>query len=124
MNELPEANFIEIILLYFGFRSRYRVENNSMLPALRSGEQVIVKKSAKINVGDIVIAKHPFKKSVEIIKRIKEIDKNGKYFLVGDNSDESTDSRTFGAVSIECIKGKVISRLNNFDNGKVQSKNG
>ncbi len=119
MNDLRAANFIEIILLYFGFRSRYRVENNSMFPALRSGEQVIIKKSAKLKVGDIVIARHPYKKSVEIIKRIKEIDEGGKYFLIGDNKDESSDSRTFGAVSIEYIKGKVISRLSNYDIGKV-----
>lgn len=111
MSELPEANFIEIILLYFGFRSRYRVENNSMLPLLKEGDQVVVKRDATLKTGEIVIAQHPFKQSVEMIKRIKEIDKNGRYFLIGDNQDESTDSRTFGAVSIECIKGKVISRL-------------
>ena len=110
-DELPAANFIEIILLYFGFRNRYQVENNSMLPALRSGEQVIVKKGAKLKAGDIVIAQHPYKRSVEIVKRIEKIEKDGKFFLTGDNADESTDSRTFGAVSIECIKGKVISRL-------------
>ena len=82
-----------------------------MLPALRSGEQVIVKKSAKIKAGDIVIAQHPYKRSVEMIKRIEKIESDGKFFLIGDNADESTDSRAFGAVSIECIKGKVISRL-------------
>lgn len=111
MSDLQKANFIEIILLYFGFRNRYRVENNSMLPTLKSGDQVVIKKSSKLKNGDIVVAYHPFKKSVEIIKRIKEIDENGNYFLIGDNSEESTDSRTFGAISLKYIKGKVVSRL-------------
>lgn len=124
MNELPEANFIEIVLLYFGFRSRYQVENNSMLPVLKQGDQVLVKRDAKVKTGDIVIARHPFKKPVEMIKRIREINDNGNYYLVGDNLSESTDSRTFGAVSIECIEGKVVARLSNYDIGKVQSKNG
>jgi len=82
-----------------------------MMPLLKHGDQVTVNESAELDAGDIVIALHPFKKGVEMVKRIREIDENGKYFLVGDNPDESTDSRTFGAISVECIKGKVVSRL-------------
>jgi nickel-type superoxide dismutase maturation protease len=110
-NELPEAGFFDIASILFDYRVRYRVEGSSMLPVLREGEQVVVDKNAKIKVGDIVIARHPFKKSVVMIKRVREIDEKGNYFLLGDNPDESEDSRAFGAVSIEYIKGKVVSRL-------------
>jgi len=58
-----------------------------------------------------VIASHPFKSGLELAKRITAVDANGKYFLVGDNSDESTDSRTFGPVSLKYIKGKITARL-------------
>jgi nickel-type superoxide dismutase maturation protease len=111
MNKLPKVGLIETALLLFDFRTRYRVEGDSMMPLLKHGDQVTVDESAELDAGDIVIARHPFIKGVEMVKRIKEIDENGKYFLVGDNPDESTDSRTFGAISVECIKGKVVSRL-------------
>jgi len=82
-----------------------------MLPLLKHGDQVLVDENTELEIGDIVIAQHPFKRDVEMIKRIKKTDENGRYFLVGDNPDESTDSRTFGTVSVECIKGKVVRHL-------------
>lgn len=111
MNEVPEAGFIDIALLLFDYRVRYRVEGDSMLPVLKAGDQLVVDEHAGVGVGDIVIAQHPFMNSVEMVKRIAQIDERGRFFLLGDNPAESTDSRTFGAVSIEYIKGKVISRL-------------
>lgn len=44
------------------------------------------------------------------IKRIGKI-KEGKYFLVGDNKKDSQDSRRFGSVKREQIKGKVIRKI-------------
>lgn len=111
MNEVPKAGLIQKLLLILELRERYRIEGDSMQPVLRDGDEVVVDEKAKVGIGDIVIARHPFKKSLEMAKRITAIDANGKFFLVGDNSDESTDSRNFGPVSIECIKGKVTARL-------------
>ena len=108
--ELPNAGLILRILVLFGLRALYRIEGESMFPIIMEGAQVVVDEGASVTVGDIVVARHPFKTSLEMAKRITGIDANGKYFLVGDNSDESTDSRTFGPVSIECIKGKVVAR--------------
>ena len=111
MNEMPVTGFYEKLLLVLGLRTIYRIEGDSMSPVLASGENVLVDEGADVSIGDVVIARHPFKESVEMAKRITAIDANGKFFLVGDNSDESTDSRKFGPVSLECIKGKVTSRL-------------
>ena len=66
---------------------------------------------SRIDVGDIILAEHPYKSSVKIIKRIAEIESDGKLQLIGDNPAQSTDSRTFGAVSIESIVGRVVCRL-------------
>lgn len=111
MSEVRKAGFIQKILLVLELRERYRIEGGSMEPVLHDGDEVVVDEKAKVGIGDIVIASHPFKKSVEMAKRITAIDANGKFFLVGDNADESTDSRTFGPVPIECIKGKITARL-------------
>ena len=54
--------------------------------------------------GDVVV----FEKYNRLyIKRIGKI-KEEKYFLVGDNKKDSEDSRRFGSVSREQIKGKII----------------
>lgn len=83
-----------------------------MYPTLKNGEAVLVDKAAEtIEVGDIVLAKHPVEQVSEVIKRVQKINERGHYFLVGDNLDDSNDSRNFGAVTREYIKGKVIARL-------------
>ncbi len=105
------ANWFDIISLLSGYSQRYRVEGNSMLPTLKNGEEVLVKTGKILQIGDIVVANHPFKQSVIIIKRIEKISTSGKLFLVGDNPSESTDSRNFGEISAEEIIGKVVCRL-------------
>lgn len=81
-----------------------------MNPTLKDGEAVLVDREAEIEVGDIVIARHPIGQN-EIAKRVGRINERGHYYLVGDNQDESEDSRDFGAVTREYIKGKVVARL-------------
>lgn len=111
MKELPEASIFDIGLIFLGKRFKYIVEGNSMSPLLKDGDKVLVDRNAKIEVGDIVVAKHPVEQISEIMKRVEQINEHGDYFLVGDNLDESTDSRHYGAVTREYIKGKVIARL-------------
>ncbi len=110
-NELPEAGWKEKVLFKLGRRRAFLVEGDSMLPTLKNGDGILIDADAKIDAGDILLAKHPFKKSVIILKRLAEIDENGNYFLVGDNPSESTDSRTFGAISAKHILGKAVCRL-------------
>ena len=60
----------------------------------------------KPRAGDVVVAKHP-SEWLEVIKRIRKI-KKGKYYLEGDNSTQSIDSRHFGPVERNHILAKVI----------------
>jgi nickel-type superoxide dismutase maturation protease len=108
---MKTANWFDIISLLLKYSQRCRVEGDSMLPTLKHGEEVIVKSCETFQIGDIVFAKHPYKKSVKMIKRIEKISTSGKLFLVGDNPSESTDSRSFGEISAKEIIGKVVCRL-------------
>ena len=108
----PKANWFDIFLLLIGRRKRFCINGDSMSPCLKNGDEVLIKKPTNLKIGDVVLANHPFKKSVKILKRISEIDSNGKYFLIGDNPNESTDSRTFGAISLNEVLGKVEAKLN------------
>jgi len=101
------------------------VQGKSMLPRYRNGEVVIILKAtyglrsnshgyfvrwANPVKGDVVAAVQPFTREV-IIKRIGEIrsdEISPHYFLVGDNSLESIDSRDFGLVPLSSLIGKVI----------------
>ncbi len=111
MNDLSKASFYEIGLIFLGSRHKYICEGKSMNPTLKDGETVLVDRAAKIEIGDIVIAKHPVEQNSEIVKRVERINERGDYFLIGDNLEDSNDSRHFGAVTREYIKGKVVARL-------------
>ncbi|MCU0238926.1 MAG: nickel-type superoxide dismutase maturation protease [Pyrinomonadaceae bacterium] len=109
---MKTATYIDIFWLLLDYYQRYRIEGNSMLPTLQNGDQVLVEKNENYQINDIVVAKHPFQKSVILIKRISEINEKG-FYLIGDNASESTDSRTLGTFAKKDLLGKVICKLNN-----------
>ena len=89
-----------------------KVEGISMLPTLEDGEFCLIKeKKFAINEGDIYVFE------VEgygyVIKRLKHVKTalwNGEksYFIQGDNTDYSIDSRDFGYLPEKSVKGKVF----------------
>lgn len=111
MKHLPNASLYEIALVFLGSRHKYICEGTSMNPTLKDGEVVLVDREATIEIGDIVVAKQPTDQNSEVVKRVARINERGHYFLVGDNPDDSTDSRHYGAVRREYIRGKVVARL-------------
>ena len=112
---LPDATFREIILWLLRQRKRLRVTGASMQPLLKPGEEILIdlnayQKSAP-EIGDIIVAFHPYRSNFSIVKRIVSIEKEENFFLQGDNSLESTDSRSYGAIKLDQIIGKVICRF-------------
>jgi type IV secretory pathway protease TraF len=76
-----------------------------MVPTLYPGQYVIATNLFnKPVINDVVVIRH---NQVDKIKRIKNI-QNQKLFLIGDNSRQSVDSRSFGWLSINSVVGRVI----------------
>jgi nickel-type superoxide dismutase maturation protease len=106
--ELPEVTLKERLMLLFGRRRLLKVEGDSMLPTLTSGDIVVIDPGANAVEGDIVVANHPYIRSVRLVKRVERIDDRGRYVLKGDNPKSSTDSRTYGGIANIDITGKVV----------------
>ncbi len=89
----------------------FRVRDSSMRPSLSDGDYVVVSLLHYIfshpKPRDMVVLKHP-KKDLFIVKRIERETPYG-YFVLGDNTTLSEDSRAFGTVDKSSIVGKVIS---------------
>lgn len=88
--------------------SRFTIVGNSMFPTLVPGQDVVSFNwsylSRKPKVGDIVVIKVEGK---SMVKRVKSVQGN-EIMVEGDNIDQSTDSRHFGAVTADQIVGQVI----------------
>ncbi len=112
---LPEITLREFLLWLVGKRKRFRITGNSMLPLLQPGEEVLIdsriSEAQSLKVGELVVAQHPSENNIQLIKRISAISEKGDYFVLGDNLEESTDSRTFGSLSIDQIMGRVTCRF-------------
>lgn len=90
--------------------SRFIVVGHSMQPTISPGTHVFVSSLPYLfqqpKLGDLVVVKIPLKNNC-LLKRITKI-KGSNYFLSGDNSKDSTDSRKFGPVNRSAILGKVV----------------
>jgi signal peptidase I len=111
MTKLREANWKDRFMHLLGRRKIFRVQGDSMFPTLKDGDKVMIIRTRSIVPGDVVLADHPYKSSVKMLKRVTEINDEGRYLVAGDNPAESTDSRAFGSLSIECIQGKAVCRM-------------
>ncbi|MEI9914356.1 MAG: S24 family peptidase [Candidatus Saccharibacteria bacterium] len=80
-----------------------RVVGSSMLPTLKPG-QIVIGIRPRIIEGRLVIAVH---KDKEIVKRLTKIDGN-KIYIIGDNPDQSSDSRNFGWINKNQLLASVI----------------
>lgn len=92
------------------------VSGRSMYPTLVDGEKLWSVRTylVPVEIGDIVVAK-PYALADDpsldynrlVIKRVHRAE-NGYYYLLGDNPDESYDSRNYGWVSKKEIVAKVM----------------
>ena len=84
-----------------------RIIGPSMEPALRNGDCWVARLGGTVSVGDVVLAVHPLRPDLQIVKRIVRASGSG-WWVEGDNPDSSDDSRAFGPV--DEVLGKLVFR--------------
>jgi len=108
------GELINLVLWLVGRRHRYRVVGRSMYPTLSPGDKVWVDLRAytesRPQEGEIVLVRHPYRTDLRMVKRVMGVLSDGRCILAGDNAEESTDSRTFGAVPKAHVLGRVTLR--------------
>ena len=83
-----------IMIVFYMLTGISTVQGNSMYPTLHSGDRVIYnRRTADYKAGDV---KYPV--TVQ----------DDQVFVLGDNREVSEDSRMFGAVSLDDVKGKIV----------------
>ncbi len=106
----------------------------SMVPSLRPGQRVLARVTNDVEPGDVVVFRRPARVDAAgemqgstqglrggtaathpdgrvMIKRVVRWDARGEgWWVEGDNSAASTDSRQFGSVPADLIIGRVTGR--------------
>ena len=75
--------------------SRVLVVGPSMVPTLRHGDALVVRRGAPVRPGDVVIARFPRGPDLLVVKRAIRPAGNG-WWLEGDNPLVADDSRAYG----------------------------
>jgi nickel-type superoxide dismutase maturation protease len=90
---------------------RVRVEGDSMLPGLRTGDWLLVRRAAAIRPGDVVVARLPADESRLIVKRAAWLTDEG-WWLESDNqrAPGRRDSWDFGPLPPGLLVGRVVLR--------------
>jgi nickel-type superoxide dismutase maturation protease len=91
---------------------RVKVAERSMLPALRPGDWLLVRRTRRIRAGQIVIARHPGQPGLLLVKRaVRRMEGDGGWWLESDNPTAgAVDSRRFGPVPAVLVEGRVLVR--------------
>ncbi|GIJ50177.1 hypothetical protein Val02_70630 [Virgisporangium aliadipatigenens] len=82
------------------------VHGPSMVPTLRSGDFVLAVRTRRARAGHVVIARFAARPDLVMVKRV-ERPVDGGYWLVGDNTFGSDDSRAYGPGE---VLGRVVLR--------------
>lgn len=88
-----------------------RIVGPSMEPELCNGDLWLMRKgSQQVEKGRVVAFYLPERPHLMQVKRLIRRQEAG-WWVEGDNRDHSTDSRDYGAVPAECIKGVLVWKI-------------
>jgi nickel-type superoxide dismutase maturation protease len=89
------------------------VSGDSMRPALRPGDRLLVDYRRRPRPGDVVVARTPGRPLLvkrAAARRTTELGEPG-WWLLSDDPGAGTDSRTFGAVADADVVAVVVTRI-------------
>lgn len=81
-----------------------------MAPTFHAGDWLLVMWGGAFRPGQTVLVERESQPGVFLIKRVVRLEAN-KYWVEGDNKEESTDSRHWGAITQEEIVATVVFRF-------------
>jgi len=88
---------------------RVAVAERSMEPGLRPGDWLLVLRTRRARPGSVVLARHPDKPDMLLVKRLDRRLPDGGWWLCSDNpAAGAVDSRRFGPAP--AIEGRVLFR--------------
>jgi signal peptidase I len=112
-----------IVVNSFAF-TFYRVDGHSMDPTLHDGQILgvnLLSNASNLKIGDVIIASYQGNLKTRFVKRVTAIGgdtvnhqgidivlKPDELYIIGDNQDHSTDSRTYGPIKSTQVIGKLI----------------
>lgn len=89
-----------------------RLKGESMWPTYPEGTVLNFTPTSgdSVGPGDVVLAYHPLKPEVLIVKRILRVEVNNSLFLTGDQPDPlaSEDSHNFGPISRDAVVARCM----------------
>ena len=87
-----------------------------MRPTLEPGDWAVATTPGRVRSGDVVVIEHPERPGFEMVKRVVRAPAGhapeggplgDEVWVQGDDPASSTDSRTFGAVPMGMVRGRV-----------------
>ena len=96
--------------------TRVRVIGPSMEPSVRNGDWWLVRRTAAVGPGDVILLGHPTRPHAHIVKRIERREGAG-WWVLGDNAGASEDSRQFGVVPPGNVIGRLVLRYSPLRRG-------
>lgn len=88
---------------------RVVVTGSSMQPTLTSGDRLLVIRAGRPRAGHLVVVPDPRQPDRLLVKRATEV-RDGQVVVRGDNPASSTDSRDFGPMPFDVLKGRAVYR--------------
>jgi nickel-type superoxide dismutase maturation protease len=89
---------------------RVAVAEHSMEPVLWPGDWLLVRRTRRIRPGQIVLARHPGRPGMLIVKRAARREADGWWLESANPAAGAVDSARFGAVPDALIEGRVLLR--------------